>query len=93
MNTDHFTFQDSSLNSPRGFFIMPDEKVVVCGFGSDNVQLISENGELIGDLLSRSDGIMGPQEVTLDPKTNIMFLTFDPSSGHSDNINVYKINL
>lgn len=81
------------MNSPRGLHVMSDGQSLLCGFSSDNVQLISENGEFVADLLSRSDGIMGPQAVTFDPNTNTMFVTFDPSSGHSDDIRVYTINL
>ncbi|KAH3721524.1 tripartite motif-containing protein 2-like [Dreissena polymorpha] len=88
-----FVYQDSSLNSPRGMYITKDKRVLVCGFGTDNVQLLSSDGALMGDLLARNDDVMGPQDVALTLAEDKMAVTFDPSSGKSDTVHVYGVNL
>ncbi|WAQ95140.1 TRI56-like protein [Mya arenaria] len=88
-----WVYKDTSLNSPRGLHVTKDKRVLVCGFGSDNVQLLSNDGDLIGDLLARSDDVMGPQDVTLNQAEDKMALTFDPSSGNSDTVRIYSVNL
>jgi len=67
--------------------------VIVCGFGTDNVQLLSNDGRLVGEFLVRSDEVMGPQDVTLNQSEDKMALTFDPSSGKSDTVNIYSVNI
>ena len=67
--------------------------MILCGFGSDNIQLIDENGALVKDLLTRTDGIMGPQTVALNVAYDMMVLTFDPSSGMGDTVKVFKLRV
>lgn len=81
------------MNSPRGLHVTKDGRIIVCGFGTDNVQLLSRDGVYICDLLARGDDIMGPQEVSLNSKEDRMILTFDPSNGKSDLVHVYRVGL
>ena len=86
-------FQDSSMNSPRGLVVLKDGRVILCGFGSDNVQLVDGKGALIKDLLTRNDGVMGPQVLAMNAACDRMVLTFDPSSGNGETLKVYKVKL
>ena len=81
------------MNSPRGLAVLKDNRVLLCGFGSDNVQLIDENGALIKDILTRTDGIMGPQDLALNSACDTMALTFDPSSGMGETVRIYKLKI
>lgn len=86
-----FKYEDASMNSPRGLFVLKDGRVVVCGFGSDNIQVLDSDGRLQDTLLGRSDDVIGPQDVTFNPREDAMVVTFDPSSGSSEIIKLYKI--
>lgn len=67
--------------------------MLVCGFGTDNVQLLNASGQHIAEVLSRNNNIMGPQDVALNPEETKMVVTFDPSSGMSDIVHVYNVHL
>ncbi|KAL4222214.1 hypothetical protein ACF0H5_018252 [Mactra antiquata] len=88
-----FQYTDSSLNSPRGLHVTKDGRIIVCGFGSDNIQLLSKDGVYICELLARGDSVMGPHEVALTDQEDKMIITFDPSNGKSDVVHVYRVNL
>lgn len=88
-----YVYKDNSLNSPRGLDITKDGRVIVCGFGSDNIQVLDKDGNRIADLLTRSDDVMGPQDIALNEEGDKMLLTFDPSSGMSDFVRVYGVTL
>ena len=81
------------MNSPRGIYVTKDGRIIVCGFGSDNVQILDKDGNMISDVLTRLDDVMGPQDIALNVSENKMLLTFDPSSGKSDKIHVYDVKL
>ncbi|KAL3832681.1 hypothetical protein ACJMK2_024303 [Sinanodonta woodiana] len=85
-----YVYKSASLSSPRGFCVMSDGKILVCGWGSDNIQLIDENGHYIQDVISRKDGIIGPQNVAVNSKGDKLVVTFDPSSGSSDSVKLYR---
>lgn len=93
INSQRFLFQDNSLISPRGLHVTKDGRVIVCGFGSDNVQILDKDGNLISDILNRTNDVMGPQDVILNATEENMILTFDPSSGKSDKLHVYQVKL
>ncbi|XP_045169258.2 tripartite motif-containing protein 2-like [Mercenaria mercenaria] len=88
-----FVYKDNSLNAPRGLHVTKDGRVIVCGFGSDNVQILGKDGYLISDVLTRTDDVMGPQDIALTTTEDKLILTFDPSSGNSDKIHVYDVKL
>jgi DNA-binding beta-propeller fold protein YncE len=81
------------MNSPRGIYVTKDGRVIVCGFGSDNVQILDKDGNLISEVLNRIDDVIGPQDIALTVPEDKMMITFDPSSGKSDKIHVYDIKL
>ena len=88
-----FVLQDSTMNSPRGLIVLKDSRVILCGFGSDNIQLIDENGVLIKDLLTRTDGIMGPQVMALNSACDTIAVTFDPSSGMGETVKIFRLKV
>ncbi|XP_060558393.1 tripartite motif-containing protein 2-like [Ruditapes philippinarum] len=93
MTMKQFVYKDNSMNSPRGIYVTKDGRVIVCGFGSDNVQILDKDGNLISEVLNRIDDVMGPQDIALTVPEDKMMITFDPSSGKSDKIHVYDIKL
>lgn len=88
-----YTYKDSTMNSPRGLIVLKDSRVILCGFGSDNIQLIDENGVLIKDLLTRTDGIMGPQVMALNSACDTIAVTFDPSSGMGETVKIFRLKI
>lgn len=88
-----FVFKDSTLNSPRGICVTKDKRLIVCGFGSDNVQLVDAQGNRVGDILLRSDDVLGPQNVAVNQAEDKMIVTFDPSCGNSDFVHIYQLTI
>lgn len=88
-----YVYKDNSLNSPRGLHVTKDGRIIVCGFGSDNVQILDKDGDLISDVLNRTDDVIGPQDIALSTTEDKMIITFDPSSGRSDRCHVFNVKL
>ena len=58
------------LQGPRGISVDNDENVYVVGQGSNNVVVISPNGERHRQLLSSKDGLVNPFVLDYDKSTN-----------------------
>ena len=57
-----FMYKHSDLRNPRGLYCDDRDNVIVCGHASNNIHVITADGNN-GNLLSSKDGIMRPESV------------------------------
>ena len=55
-----YQYKDTDLKRPRGLYCDDGENVMVCGFNSNNIHVITSDGKKYGTLLSSQDGLEGP---------------------------------
>ena len=58
-----YQYKDTDLKRPRGLYCDDGDNVMVCGFNSNNIHVITSAGKKYGNLLSSQDGLTGPWSV------------------------------
>ena len=82
-----YQYRDSELRWPHGFLVDDNDNVIVCGWGSDTVQVITSAGEKHKTLLSKKDVIYWPRCVSFRPIDGTLVV------GHFENtLQMYKMS-
>ena len=55
-----YQYHDADLNKPHGLICDDGDNLVVCGFISNNIHVITSDGKKYDDLLSSENGLVGP---------------------------------
>ena len=76
------------LIEPYGLFIDDSDNVIVCGYSSKTVQIITAAGKIHKTLLSSKDGICRPRCVSFRSTDGTLVVGF----GDSDHLLVYKLS-
>ena len=58
-----YQYKDKDLKWPCGVCVDDEENIIVCGYGSNNVHIVTASGRKHGCLLTSEDGIKGPVSV------------------------------
>ena len=58
-----YQYKDKDLELARGVCVDDEENIIVCGFGSNNVNIVTASGRNNGCLLTSEDGIRSPASV------------------------------
>ena len=69
-----YQYRDREL---EGLLVYDNDNVIVCGWGSDTVQVITSAGEKHKTLLSSEDGIYNPQCVSFRPSDGTLVVGVD----------------
>ena len=80
------TYRDKDLGCPQGLTSPDDGQLLVCGWSSNNVQLVSRNGKKVRTLLFE-DGIVRPQIICYDASMRTLCVANDCRS----EIKVYRV--
>lgn len=84
-----FTYKDNDLAYPCGLDVTTDGHILVCGYLSRNVQVLSPDGKKIRTLLTEKDGIEDPESVCYNEQNSLVYVTcFDRLSKE---MRVYKL--
>ena len=82
-----YQYKDQSLRGLHGVCVDGGGNVIVCGWTSDNVQVIRADGTKCCTLLTTQDGVWGPCSVSYRQSDNTLIL----GCANSNNIFVYKM--
>ena len=82
-----YQYGDSELSSPQGLYVDAGDYVIVCGYYSNNLQMISPSGEKVSTLLSEKDGITRPRSVAYRPTDGVLVI------GCNDDYNLHVFKL
>jgi DNA-binding beta-propeller fold protein YncE len=74
------------LSSPLGVFVDNDGNVFVVGYNSDNVVVISPDGQRHRQLLSYTDGLRSPRVLYYDKSTNRLLVVNNSSTAFLFNV-------
>ena len=82
-----YQYKDEELRVPTGVCVDGGGNVIVCGYGSDNVQVIRADGTKCCTLLTSQDGFSGPCSVAYRQSDNTLIL----GCYNKKNLLVYKM--
>ena len=82
-----YQYSDPELSFPQGLYVDADDYVIVCGYRSNNLQMISPSGEKVSTLLSKKDGIWLPQSVAYRPTDGTLVV-----GCYDDDLHVFKLS-
>ena len=83
-----YKYSDPELITPQGLYVDADNYVIVCGYFSNNLLMISPSGEKVSTLLSEKDGIRYPHSVAYRPTDGVLVI-----GCHDDNnLHVFKLS-
>ncbi|XP_045180711.2 uncharacterized protein LOC123539992 [Mercenaria mercenaria] len=80
------TYTDSDLVQVSGVDTDRRGNIFVCGYGSNNIVQIGQDGKKKGVIATASDGIARPCSICFDPKQNMLFVT----QASNDKIKVFN---
>jgi DNA-binding beta-propeller fold protein YncE len=69
------TIKEQRLSGEDGICTDRRGNIFLCGYHSNNVVQISEEGESFGVILRKADGIVNPQSVCFNPSNNTLFIS------------------
>ena len=67
-----YQYKDDDLRYPRALFVDAGDNIFVCGYGSNNVQVITADGRKHGTLISADDGIRLPYSIAFREADNML---------------------
>ena len=83
-----YQYKDEKLRKPTGVCVDGVGNVIVCGYGSDNIQVIRADGTKCCTLLTSQDGVSGPCSVAYRQSDNTIIIG---CLNDSNNLLVYKM--
>ena len=86
-----YQYRDKELKWLRGLFVDDYDNVIVCGYDSNTVQVITSAGEKHKTLLSKKEGILNPQCVSFRPSDETL-VVYCFSCDTSDKLHLYKMS-
>ena len=81
-----YQYKDEKLSEPYGVCVDGGGNAIVCGYYSDNVQVIRADGTKCCTLLTSQDGVLAPYSVAYRQSDNTIIL-----GCHNKNLLVYKM--
>ena len=83
-----YQYRDDDLEEPTGLLVDDNDNVIVCGYLSDTVQVITSAGQKHKTLLSKKGGISNPQCVSFRPSDGTLVV----GGRCSDKLLVYQMS-
>ena len=69
-----YTYKDKDLRYPTGLYCDDNDNILVCGYGSDNIQMIDAGGHKAGTVVTAEDGLMGPMPIAFRQSDNALIV-------------------
>ena len=69
-----YRYQDKDLKGPKGVICDDEDNVLVCGYGSNNVQMIEAGGKKAGTILSAKDELKEPISISFRESDNTLIV-------------------
>lgn len=85
-----YKYKDENLRRPRGPVASDDGYLLVCGYASDNLQLISSSGKKVRSFLKNRDGVKTPMSVCFGAGQNVLYVSCDGDMRNM--LKVYQID-
>ena len=82
-----YQYKDDVLRYPVALFVDAADNIFVCGYGSQNVQVITADGRKYGALISADDGLRDPYSIAFREADNMLVV-----GGRNKNIFCYKLS-
>ncbi|XP_052767895.1 uncharacterized protein LOC128208375 [Mya arenaria] len=90
LNTDpRFVYSDANLRCPQGIAVSACGEVLVCGFVSKNIHIISPSGETLKTIPTKQR----PYGIGIESKHSFVILTFYPESDLDNEVSVHLYKL
>ena len=70
-----YHYKDTDLKGPRGLYCDDGDNIMVCGFNSNNIHVITSDGKKYGTLLSSQDGLKIPVSVAYRKSDDTLVVT------------------
>ena len=85
------TYKDKDLGGPRGLYVddNDNENALVCGYISNNVQMVDAGGNKTGTIESAKDGLEKPCSIAFRKSDNTLVV----GCKKNDNVFVYKLSI
>ena len=83
-----YQYTDKELRKPRGLYADDKDNLIVCGYDSHNVQVVTAAGKTGRALLTAKNGLYCPSCVTFRPTDGTLVVGCDGR----DDILVYKVS-
>lgn len=68
------TYKNKNLSGPYGLDVSDDGSILVCGYWSNNVQVISEDGETFHELQNKDNEIDWPTSMCINGQHELVYL-------------------
>lgn len=81
--------RDPDLTQPKGLAITGREQLLVCGWGSNSVHLVSPSGKKVRAVLVKRDGITCPQSLCFNAPQKLVYVSC--GVGDSNKLKVYRV--
>ncbi|XP_045166891.2 uncharacterized protein LOC123530211 [Mercenaria mercenaria] len=75
-----WTYKSSKCKYPWGICFTPKSNLLIAGLESNNIAVVSKDGELLGELLNEDDGISAPKAVSIDIANSRLLVTTSKGS-------------
>ena len=72
-----YTYKDDSMRAPRGLLCDSEDNILVCGWRSNNVQVLTADGNRHCTLLTESDGLKYPHSIAYRDGDNTLLVGCD----------------
>ena len=72
-----YTYKDDSMRTPRGLLCDSEDNILVCGWRSNNVQVLTADGKRHCTLLTESDGLKYPHSIAYRDSDNTLLVGCD----------------
>ena len=69
-----YQYKDKDLKGPKGVYCDDGDNVLVCGYGSNNVQMINAGGKKADTILSDKDVLKEPISIAFRESDNILIV-------------------
>ena len=69
-----YTYIDGSMVGPRGLLCDSEDNILVCGWSSNNVQVLTADGKRHCTLLTESDGLKEPRSIAYRGSDNTLLV-------------------
>ena len=69
-----YTYKDGSMRGPKGLLCDSEDNILVCGEGTNNVQVLTADGKRHCTLLTESDGLEYPHSIAYRDSDNTLLV-------------------
>ena len=69
-----YTYKNIDLRCPTGLYCDDNDNILVCGYGSNNIQMIDAGGHKAGTVVTAKDGLRRPESIAFRKSDNTLIV-------------------